>query len=66
MSPVDQVEVATLEWVDWLPHRRLYEHCDDLPPAEYEAPTTVNTELSRRLSSQTSKSPDSPGRFRPR
>jgi putative transposase len=34
---VDQVEVATLEWVDWLPHRRLYEHCDDLPPAEYEA-----------------------------
>jgi hypothetical protein len=35
---VDQVEVATLEWVDWLPHRRLYEHRDDLPPSEYEAP----------------------------
>jgi putative transposase len=34
---VDQVEVATLEWVDWFNHRRLYEHCDDLPPAEYEA-----------------------------
>lgn len=33
---VDQVEVATLEWVDWFNHRRLYEHCDDLPPAEYE------------------------------
>lgn len=34
---VDQVEVATLEWVDWLPHRHLHEHCDDLPSAEYEA-----------------------------
>ncbi len=34
---VDQVEVATLEWVDWFNHRRLYGHCDDLPPVEYEA-----------------------------
>uniref|UniRef100_UPI0004876803 integrase core domain-containing protein n=1 Tax=Rhodococcus sp. UNC363MFTsu5.1 TaxID=1449069 RepID=UPI0004876803 len=34
---VDQVEVATLEWVDWFNHRRLYEHCGDLPPTEYEA-----------------------------
>lgn len=34
---VDQVEVATLEWVDWFNHRRLYEHCGDLPPAEYES-----------------------------
>lgn len=34
---VDQVEVPTLEWVDWFNHRRLYEHCGDLPPAEYEA-----------------------------
>jgi putative transposase len=34
---VDQVEVATLEWVDWFNHRRLYEHCDDMPPVEFEA-----------------------------
>ncbi|SDC57015.1 putative transposase [Rhodococcus tukisamuensis] len=34
---VDQVEAATLERVDWFNHRRLYEHCGDLPPAEYEA-----------------------------
>ncbi len=33
---VDQVEVATLEWVDWFNHRRLYEHCGDIPPAELE------------------------------
>lgn len=34
---VDQVEVATLEWVDWFNHRRLYEYCGDMPLAECEA-----------------------------
>ena len=34
---VDQVELATAEWVDWFNHRRLYEHCGDVPPAELEA-----------------------------
>ncbi len=34
---VDHVEIATLEWVDWFNHRRLYEHCGDIPPAELEA-----------------------------
>ncbi len=24
---VEHVEIATLEWVDWFNHRRLYEHC---------------------------------------
>lgn len=24
-------------WVDWFNHRRLYEHCNDLPSAAYEA-----------------------------
>lgn len=33
---VDQVELATAEWVDWFNHRRLYEYCGDLPPAEIE------------------------------
>jgi putative transposase len=33
----DHVEIATLEWVDWFNHRRLYEHCGDIPPAELEA-----------------------------
>jgi putative transposase len=33
----DQVEVATLEWADWFNHRRRYEHCGDIPPAELEA-----------------------------
>jgi putative transposase len=34
---VEQVEFATAEWVDWFNHRRLYEYCGDIPPAELEA-----------------------------
>jgi transposase InsO family protein len=31
------VEFATLEWVDWFNHRRLFQPIGDLPPAEFEA-----------------------------
>jgi putative transposase len=34
---VGQVELATLDWVDWFNHERLHGACDRLPPAEYEA-----------------------------
>ena len=33
---VEQVELATLEYVDWFSRRRLYEACGDIPPAELE------------------------------
>jgi putative transposase len=33
---VEDVEFATAEWVDWFNHRRLYEYCGDIPPAELE------------------------------
>jgi putative transposase len=33
---VDDVEFATLEWVDWFNNRRLLEPIGDIPPAEYE------------------------------
>jgi putative transposase len=33
---VEQVEIATLEYVDWFNHRRLYQVCGDIPPAELE------------------------------
>jgi putative transposase len=33
----EQVELATLEYVDWFNHRRIYEACGDIPPAELEA-----------------------------
>jgi putative transposase len=34
---IDDVEYATLEWVDWFNHRRLLEPIGHLPPAEFEA-----------------------------
>ncbi len=33
----DQVEFATLEWVDWFNTRRLLQPIGDIPPAEFEA-----------------------------
>jgi putative transposase len=34
---LDEVEYATLEWVDWFNHRRLLQPIGHLPPAEFEA-----------------------------
>jgi putative transposase len=34
---LDDLELATLEWVDWYNHRRLHGALDHVPPAEYEA-----------------------------
>lgn len=34
---LDDVEFATLAWVDWFNHRRLLEPIGDVPPAEFEA-----------------------------
>jgi putative transposase len=33
---IDDVELATLEWVDWHNNRRLHTACHDLTPVEYE------------------------------
>ncbi len=33
---LDDVEVATLEWVDWYNHRRLHSWCGHRPPTEHE------------------------------
>ena len=34
---VDELGLATLSWVHWLNEDRLHGHCEDIPPAEYEA-----------------------------
>ena len=34
---VEDVELATLSWVHWHNTERLHSHCDDVPPAEFEA-----------------------------
>ena len=33
----EQLELATLEWVDWFNNRRLLEPIGNIPPAEAEA-----------------------------
>ena len=33
---IDEVEYATLEWVDWFNNRRLLEPIGNIPPAELE------------------------------
>jgi putative transposase len=32
----EQVELATLNYVDWFNNRRFYQACGDIPPAELE------------------------------
>jgi putative transposase len=34
---VDEVEFATLEWVDWFNNRRILGPIGDIPPVEFEA-----------------------------
>ena len=34
---VDELELATLSWVHWFNENRLHRHCQDTPPAEFEA-----------------------------
>ena len=34
---LEEVEFATLEWVDWFNHRRLFGPIGDIPPVEFEA-----------------------------
>jgi putative transposase len=40
----EAVEFATLEWVDWFDHRRLFEPIGSIPPAEAEARYYAQTE----------------------
>ena len=61
---IDQVEYATLEWVDWFTHRRLLEGADRPPPAG-----RVRGRIQERRGSQlpcwtqATESPVNPGRF---
>jgi len=44
---LDQVEYATLEWVDWFNQRRLLEPIGHVPPAEFEAAYHRREDLGR-------------------
>ena len=57
---VDQVVIATPEWVDWFNHRRLYEHCGDSRRPPWKPPTMLGPEPRKPQSSQANESPDMP------
>ena len=48
----DDVEIATLEWVDWFNNRRLFEDLGSIPPTEPESdyyattPSSENTRMA--------------------
>ena len=46
---LDEVEYATLEWVDWFNHRRLLEPIGHVPPAEFEAAYHPREDPSRTV-----------------
>ena len=45
---LDDLELATLEWVDWFNHRRIFHELGRIPPVEYE-----NNHYQRQKSDQT-------------
>jgi putative transposase len=46
---LDDVEIATLEWVDWFNNRRLHTELGDVPPAEHETNHYRQNHTSRTL-----------------
>jgi putative transposase len=59
---IDDVEDATLEWVDWFNHRRLLEPIGHLRPAELR-PHSKARRTQLPCSTQATESPINPGRF---
>ena len=49
---LDDLELATLEWVDWWNHRRLHSACGMTPPAEQEADYYRQTLSAERAETQ--------------
>ncbi|QNJ90092.1 transposase [Mycolicibacterium fluoranthenivorans] len=53
LCTVDDVEYATLEWVDWFNNRRLHSLLDYVPPEEYETAYYAQLRASQPAMSQT-------------
>ena len=52
MRTIDDVEYATMEWVDWYNNRRLHSRLDYVPPEEHEAAYYAQTYASRPAAPQ--------------
>jgi len=63
---VDELELATLSWVHWFNEDRLHAHCDDVPPAEFEATfyaASATPSGNPAAATSTPSSPSSAGRM---
>ena len=52
---VDDLELATLEWVDWYNHRRIHHELGRIPPAEYEDNHYRQNESHRKETTHTTE-----------
>ena len=52
MAGLDDIEYATLEYVDWFNHRRLLGELGLRPPVEFEATYYQQTAPARQAASQ--------------
>lgn len=52
---LDDPELATLEWVDWYNHRRLFHELGRIPPAEFEKNYYVQTESDHQVQTHTTE-----------
>jgi len=50
---LDDLELATLEWVDWFNHRRLFHELGRIPPAEFEEQHYRQINSDRQVETQT-------------
>jgi len=50
---LDDLELATLEWVDWFNHRRLFHDLGRIPPAEFEDQHYRHNNTDRQVKTQT-------------
>ena len=59
---IDEVELATLEWVDWFNNRRILEPIGNIPPAELRTDVLSATgSVMRSSMTHTKQSPIFPG-----
>jgi putative transposase len=52
LKTIDDVEYATMEWVDWYNNRRLHSRLDYVPPDEHEATYYAQTQTPQPAASQ--------------
>ena len=52
---LDDLELATLEWVDWFNHRRIYHQLGRIPPAEYEEDHYLQNESDQPVKTHTTE-----------